>query len=175
MAKWVALIRGVNVGGGNRLPMEALRAAFAASGWQNVRTYIASGNIVFEAAGDAPAIAATLHRVLTEGFSIKTPLLIIPEASFRTAIAAAPVEPAEGRHLHGMFAMGDYSIDQPLADRLMSGSEAIYPQKGVVWIHAPEGIGRSKLAEKFDQVVQGTTVTGRNLNTLRALVRMLDD
>jgi len=45
----------------------------------------------------------------------------------------------------------------------------------VIWLHTPEGFGRSKLAGKFDKVVKSGSVTARNLNTLRALVEMLDD
>lgn len=175
MARWAALIRGINVGGGNKVPMAELRAACEGAGLANVRSYIASGNLVFDAKGTADDISATLQDVLTNSFGVATPILVLSEAALRARLATRPLDPEKGSHLHGMFTFADYEIDEKLRDLLISPSETLYPAKGIVWLHAPEGIGRSKLAAKLEQVIGKTTLTTRNLNTICALADMLDD
>ncbi|NCO85378.1 MAG: DUF1697 domain-containing protein [Rhodobacterales bacterium] len=173
MAVWVALLRGVNVGG-VRLAMADLRAAALGLGWQGARSYIASGNLVFAAEGEAPGLAAALQDALRNSTTLTIPVLVIAAARLRAVVATCPFDPVAGKDVHGFLLWSPAVIDWPLCESLRLASEALVAGDGVVWLHAPEGVGRSKLAERMHRVVTGTQITARNLNTLRALVEMLD-
>lgn len=171
--RWVALLRGVNVGGANKVPMAGLRALAAGFGWTGVRSYIASGNLVFAAPAGGDH-AARLRAAMMRAFAIDIPVFLLTAAEFRSALAACPFRPERGKDVHGFFFTGPPVCDKTLYDRLRLPSETLTIQGGVAWLHAPEGIGRSKLAEKLGKVLSGAEMTGRNLNTLRALAEMLD-
>jgi uncharacterized protein (DUF1697 family) len=176
MKHWVALLKGVNVGGNNKVPMGKLRTALSQQpGWGAVRSYIASGNLVFEADGEAATLGATIEQVIAENYGVTAPALVLTESALRRALTSRPVEPTEGKLLHGFFPLGAVTIDWEAYETLRVPSETVTEGEGVIWLHTPEGFGRSKLAGKFDKVVKGGSVTARNLNTLRALVEMLDD
>lgn len=169
---FVALLRGVNVGGGNKVPVAPLRMACAALGWSDVRSYIASGNLVFRARpGD---LADQLCGVIRSEFGLDVAVLVLPGAQFRAAVRACPFVPVEGKHVHGVFLGSDPDVDWPLFAGLRLPDEELTVEGRVVWLHARNGIGQSKLAEKMPRVLRGATMTARNLNTLRALVAMLD-
>jgi uncharacterized protein (DUF1697 family) len=174
MDDWVALLRGVNVGGGNKVPMAQLRALATGLGWREVRTYIASGNLVFRADGTADDLAATLRAAMAAQMGVSVPIMILPGAEIRAALAACPFQPDKGSHVHVFFLWSQPTLDTALRDALISPTETLIVEDTRAWFYAPDGIGRSKLAEKLHKVILGTDMTARNLNTLRALVEMLD-
>lgn len=172
MARWVALLRGINVGGGNRLPMADLRAIADHFGWQNPRTYIASGNLIFEAEGAAPELTANLSAALANR-GLNVPVLILPEADLRAAYAACPYTPEDLRMVHAIFALNPFKIDRDQLATLLGDDEGFGLNGQVAYLHTPQGFSKSNLAEKLDRVL-GTQTTARNLRTLTKLVEMLD-
>ena len=174
MQHWVALLRGINVGGHNKVPMTELRQLCAGLGWAGVQIYIASGNLVFAAVGTADVLAANLRRAIAAAMGVDVAILVLPEADVRAALTQCPFDPEAGSHVHGFFLWAEPWVDQVALAQFRAPSETLIVRGRVAWLHAPDGIGRSKLAEKFDKVVTGTQMTGRNLNTLRKLVEMLD-
>ena len=175
MQTWVALLRGINVGGNNPVPMADLRALCAGLGWADVRSYIASGNLVFRAKGQADGLADALRQAIAAQLGCDVPIIVLSGAALRAALADCPFDPGAGKHVHGFFLWADPVLDQDALERFRAPSEVLVVQGRVGWLYAPDGIGTSKLAEKFDKVVTGTQMTGRNLNTLRKLVEMLDE
>jgi uncharacterized protein (DUF1697 family) len=173
MERWVALLRGVNVGGANRLSMVELRAALTSAGWRGVGTYIASGNVVFSASGPAERLEATLSEVLSTSFGLTIPATVLPAAAIRAALAGVPETPADPRHLHIAFLLGPAAPARALIRDLKAPSETLMLGEGVAYLHAPEGIGRSKLAARLETAL-GTPLTARNLRTVEALAAMLD-
>ena len=170
MERFVALLRGVNVGGVT-LKMEAARRIFEEAGAVRVRSYLASGNLVFEA-GEAFVERGTALGIEREiGRSI--PVLVMGEEEYRDQIAGCPFADQDGRRVRGFFAFEDLSFDLEAAERLRASSEGLVVGDGVIWLYTPEGIGRSKLAERLERLAGGP-LTGRNLNTIRALGEMLD-
>lgn len=167
----VALLRGVNVGG-VKVVMADLRRLAAALGWQNPQTYIASGNLLFTApAGDhAPALEAALRAA----YGREVPVIVRDAHAMRATLAACPFEPEEGRHVHVFFLWTGTTMDRGIYESARRPSEELVVQDRLAWLHAPEGIGRSTLAETLHRVLPGTQMTARNLNTLRSLVEMLD-
>jgi uncharacterized protein (DUF1697 family) len=173
MDRWVALLRGVNVGGANRLPMVELRAALTSAGWRGIATYIASGNVVFTAPGPAEALQAQLADVLARTFGLTIPATVLPASAIRAALAGVPEAPADPRHLHVAFLLGPAAPARALIRDLKTPSETLTLGDGVAYLHAPEGIGRSKLAARLETAL-GTPLTARNLRTVQALAAMLD-
>jgi uncharacterized protein (DUF1697 family) len=168
----VALLKGMNVGG-NRLSVGEMRAAAEALGWGAVRTHLASGNLVFEAEGEPEALARSLREaLLARGLDV--PILVLAAADLRAALASCPFEPEAGKHVHAFFLWSEPGLDEARLAELRAPTEELALRGRVAWLHAPEGIGRSALAERMGKVLTGTDMTARNLNTVRALAAMLD-
>lgn len=169
----IALFRGINVGGKNRLPMKSLVALLEGLGASDVRTYIQSGNAVFRwprrsTRGLADAIG---RRVLEEhGFEPKVWLL---EREQLQAIAAKPGFPTEdGKALHVWFLDGaPPQPDLAKLDALRAPSERFRLDGEAFLLHAPEGVGRSKLAAAVEKAL-GVPATARNWNTVALLLEM---
>ncbi len=175
MGHWVALLRGINLGGHNMVPMAALRQLCTGLGWTDVRSYIASGNMVFAADGTADSLTTALRQNMVAQMGLDVPNLILCEAAMRAALAGCPFDPAAGKHVHGFFLWAEPTVDWAAYENLRASSETLQVLGRVAYLLAPEGIGRSKLVEKLDKVITRTDMTARNLNTLRKLVEMLDD
>jgi uncharacterized protein (DUF1697 family) len=175
-ARWIALLRGVNVGGGNRLSMAALRATLGELGLERVGTYIQSGNVVFDAAEpDAAHLAALIRTALIERHELDAPVVLRAAADFARIATRHP--DADGgiapKFLHVCFldrvpdpatrAALDPSAFEPDGWTL-DGSE--------VYLRYPNGSGRSKLTLDVLERAYGVTATSRNLNTVRKLVEL---
>ena len=171
MTRWIALLRGVNVGGGNKVPMAELRALAECLGWQDVATYIASGNMVFSADGTDTALAEELRRSMAGGMGVDVPVLVLPAARMASDLAACPFRPQDPRHVHLMFLMGKPVLDEALLADLRTPSEALHVSDGTAYLHTPDGYGQSRLADKLGKVL-GCDYTARNLRTVAKLVQM---
>src|SRR6059036_1156463 len=90
MARYVALLRGINVGGNNIIRMADLRACLEADGFDDVRTYIQSGNVVFTASGSAATLTARLERTLSKEFGYEATVAVRTARQFRAIVDAAP-------------------------------------------------------------------------------------
>lgn len=174
MTRWVALLRGVNVGGGNKVPMADLRRLCEGLGWTGVRSYIASGNLVFEAEGLAEELAADLRLAMVDGMGVDVPVLVLPGEAVRQAAAECPFDPEDGRKVHALFLMGEVTVDRDLFESLKATGDGLELTPGVAWLHTPGGFGTSKLADRLGRILVGADFTARNLNTLARLVEMLD-
>jgi len=187
-AAWLALLRGVNVGGRNALPMATLRALCADLGWQDVATFIQSGNVVFRAgprsgaSADADGLADDLERALAARCDRAVPVVVRAGAHwldlaagnpFREASASAP-----GKVLLAV-ARPPIAADAAaaVAARATAGEE-VAVVGGALWIHYRGGVARSQLTPALLDRVAGAPVTARNWRTvgkLAALVRTLAD
>ena len=167
--KWVALLRGVNVGGANKVPMADLRARLTARGLSEVQSYIASGNLVFGAC-DGLDLEAQIADEIEAAFGLHIAVRVIGAKGFRAAVHRCPFEGA-GQTVHGVFCWQTPAFDKGLLASLKASDETLQSDGDIVWLHAPSGIGRSKLMAAMERVV-GTPFTARNLNTLRRLAEM---
>ena len=171
MNQYAALLRGVNVGGRNKVPMPELRAWAAGLGWDDVRSYIASGNLVFRA--DEGDHAGDLRAAIADRLGLEVPVLVLSDGAVRSALADCPFVPDDARHVHVYFLFADSQVDNALLDELRASSEALEVAGRVAWLYSPDGIARSKLAARISDVL-GTDATARNLRTVRTLVDMFD-
>ena len=172
MTVWVALLRAVNVGGVNSLPMAEFRDMLVDLGLESPKTYIQSGNAVFRAPLSAPVLAQKIVDAIHARFGFRPPILMLEAEALVRTLAANPFpEVAEPTHLHAFF------MDRALPDAGFAFLKALatpterYAVRGrVLWLHLPEGIGRSKLAKRVGDLP--VDITARNLRTVEALVAM---
>lgn len=171
MTTWIALLRGINVGG-VKLAMADLRAAVAAAGGAEVETYIQSGNAVFAHPARTEArVKAALEAEIEAVTGRPVPTMIRSAAQWRDVVEANPYEPDAPTHLHVTF------FDDPLPADAFAGidPDAFAPETFTVrgrevYLHLPDGIGRSKLAVALGKGGARAPVgTTRNWNTVRAL------
>jgi uncharacterized protein (DUF1697 family) len=163
------LLRGVNVGGANKVPMVDLRALATGLGWQNVRSYIASGNLVFEAQADD--LAAVLNKAMIAQMGVDVAIRILSDQDVLDAEQECPWDD-QGNLLHVFFCWDAPMVDEGLRDSLIAPDEQLVIRGSRLWFYAPSGVGRSKLMAKMDRIL-GVQTTARNLNTLRKLAEMV--
>ena len=170
----VVLLRGVNVGGAGRLKMAELRAALEAEGATSVATYIQSGNLVLHHDAEGAALNARVAEAVERVAGFRPAVLSRSAGAFQRLLDGNPFpEVADPKklyaHLFDGTAPGDV-LDR-LAPQARRG-ETLALREGVLWLDAPEGIGRSALAARIEPAL-GLPCTARNLNTMRAIADML--
>lgn len=178
MKTWVALIRGINVGGRNILPMAKLRSDLKCLGLKEVQTYIQSGNVVFQSqAKTAASLAKKIGRYLEQQLGFRPQLLILDRKQFASAIKTNPFTEAvsDPRSLHFFF-LAELATEPDVLslDNAKTPQEHYKLTHRVFYLHAPNGIGRSKLAANAEKYL-GVAVTARNYRTVCQLMSMLDN
>lgn len=178
---YAALLRGINVGGHKKVPMADLRALLTELGHGSVRTYLQSGNVVFTSdLGSEEALAAQLGQAIEEHFGFGVGVLVRDHAYLAAVADACPFPAAslEGKQLHVTYfsepvdASPFASLDAAryLPEEFRFGDRALY-------LYAPNGLGRSKLAEALTRATPSTGLiaTSRNWNTVAKLVELTQD
>jgi uncharacterized protein (DUF1697 family) len=174
---WLALLRGVNVGG-KVAKMEAVRAAFEGLGFKNVRSYVQSGNVLFEASSGteltlAKKIAARLEKDI--GFAIA--VLVLSGADLARVIAQNPFAKEKGvdqTKLHVTFLHGPppaAGLEKMAA--IDSGRDRFVARGATVYLHCPDGYGRSKLVNNAFERALKVGATTRNWKTVTTLAGLL--
>jgi uncharacterized protein (DUF1697 family) len=166
MPRYAALLRAVNVGGTGKLPMVELREIAARLGFTDVATYIQSGNLVFTSTLSAARAKAALEAALGTRMGKPCAVMVRTAKELQEIDASCPFADAEPARVLVLFL--DAKPDATaLASVKPTGREQLAAGKREVYIHFPDGMGSSKLKIPFADVG-----TGRNLNTLRALLRL---
>jgi uncharacterized protein (DUF1697 family) len=175
MNTYIALFRGINVGGKNSLPMKELVALLGNMGAKSVRTYIQSGNAVFQSAEKNPSqLPKTLAAEIKKRHGFEPYILILEVEAIKRAIAENPFPEAEAdpNSLHlGFLASRPKSPNLEKLSNLKKESERFHLSDGVFYLHAPEGVGRSKLAASSEKLL-GVPMTDRNWRTVCKVMEM---
>jgi uncharacterized protein (DUF1697 family) len=176
---YVALLRGVNVGGKNKLPMKDLKALFVEAGAENVRTYIQSGNVVFEADTDASVRHAELiTKQIQERFGIRTTLVLRTVEELKEVLAENPFL-MRGVALDELYVA--FLADRPSQERVAaldpdrSPPDELVVRGREIYLRLPNGAGRSKLTTDYFDAKLKTTATARNWRTVTKLLEMMED
>ncbi|MFP6562597.1 DUF1697 domain-containing protein [Paraburkholderia sp. B3] len=163
MQTYVAFLRAVNVGGTGKLPMAELRAMAEAIGFANVRTYIASGNLVFASALSEAKAKSALERRL-DGYAGKpVGVLVRTGGELAAVLRANPFTTAALNRTVAIFLDAPPPADT-LAHISGLGTEAIALGKREIYVHYPDGMARSKL-----RIPAAKAGTARNMNTIATL------
>jgi uncharacterized protein (DUF1697 family) len=163
MTVYAALLRAVNVGGTGKLPMEELRAMCAACGFAKARTYIASGNVVFEADAGEAEVKAALEKALADYAGKPVGVMVRTGPELEAVLKANPFKGAPANRTMAIF------LDAAPPPDLMAGvtgqkDEEIAPGAREIYVLYDEGMAHSKL--RIKAAGQGTA---RNMNTVAKL------
>jgi uncharacterized protein (DUF1697 family) len=169
METCIALFRGINVGGKNLLPMQEVVAILETIGAQKIKTYIQSGNAVFACnEEDVPQIPTKIKAEIGRRHGFEPHLLVLTLTDLETAIEENPFPEAEAEpttlHL-GFLACAPPNPDLNRLDNIKTGSERYHLGAKVFYLHAPEGVGRSKLAASAEEAL-AVPMTYRNWRTV---------
>ena len=171
MKTWIALIRGINVGGKHIVPMKELVQLMESNGFSKVKTYIQSGNVVFQSEQDP---TEEIGRLIEGRFGFRPDVFHLSGAELRQAADHNPYRPAEGKMVHFFFCDAEPQVDFDLLASLKADSEDYRLIGKVFYLYAPDGIGRSRLADKMHKAFKGVSMTARNLNTVEKLLEMCE-
>lgn len=172
---FIALLRGINVGGRNKLPMADLRDLVAGLGFDDVRTCIQSGNVVFRGFGERrDRLAGSIAGAIEAAQGFRPGVLVLTSEELHAAIEANPYTEADAdpKSVHLFFLEARPSEpDLEAAARLATTEESFSLADRVFYLHAPGGIGRSRLAARAERIL-GVRATARNWRTVLALARL---
>ena len=177
MASFIALLRGVNVTGKNKIPMAELRRVAEGLGLSGVSTYIQSGNLVFQASEAAATLEPLLEDAIDKHFKLSIPVVVRPAKTWRGYVAKNPFgKESEMRPklVHLALSKKRYKKGavELLNERAQDG-ERVVATGAALWIDYPNGSGRSSLTPAlFDRLV-GSPVTARNWRTVLKLESMI--
>jgi uncharacterized protein (DUF1697 family) len=172
----VALLRGINVGGKNSLPMKMLAAMFEAAGALDVKTYIQSGNVVYGASPNvAQRIAAVIEKAIAKELALAVPVVTRTAAELEVIASANPYL-ARGEDENAVHVM--FLADEPAAravaalDPKRSAGDEFRVVGREIYLFLPNGAGRSKLSNAYFDSKLATVSTGRNWRTVLKLLEL---
>ncbi len=175
MKTYIALFRGLNMGGHNRLPMKELIKILGKLGFSDVRTYIQSGNAVFRGKDqNASRLSDTITAAIKQAHGFAPRVLLLKPGELKKIIASNPFPEAESdpKSLHALFLMSaPASPDLRALEEIRKKSEQFKLKGKVFYLHAPDGVGRSKLAANVERLI-GVPMTGRNWRTVTQIMEM---
>jgi len=175
--RYVALLRGINVAGKNKLPMAQLVKLVEACGAKDVSTYIQSGNVVFTATTKVAAdLPAALARRIERAHGFRSPVVMRSAKELERAHAKNPYfdQKADTTPLHVMF-LADAPAKKSVAtlDPARSKPDRFQVVGREIYLHCPNGIGRSKLTNDYFDKTLGTVSTCRNWRTVETLLELV--
>lgn len=175
MTKWIALFRGINVGGKHIVPMKDLRELAAGTGFEEPKTYIQSGNMVFGSAEkNVEKLESLLADAVEKKFGFRPFILMRRAADIKHALDHNPFASkiTEGKQCHIYFVEGDDGkYDEAALKELATETEEFALKGDLLYLYAPDDVGNSKLAEKLPKYLP-KRYTARNLNSVKAVLDM---
>lgn len=174
MTTFVALLRGINVSGQKVIRMADLRNSFTALGFVNVRSYLQSGNLVFDTSrGEPRKLASAIQARIADDFGHEVEVLVLVAKEFDLVASSNPLLPRRGideKLFHGTFLFQPVTKAdfQKLKLPAQAGEQAVLIGQ-VVLLHCPHGYGRTKLNNAYFEKALKVSATTRNWRTILAL------
>jgi len=193
MASHVALLRGINVGGRNKVPMAELREVVTALGHTGVTTYIQSGNVLFTTADtDTAKLAAALETAIEDRFGLWSSVVVLSRDELAEVLAANPYsDEPNPRLVHVVFRNAEPPpevrdrIEAAVKAAAAKGSRDTAHSAGrALYLHTPDGFGRSELAQNLMRIMTpppkqkkqaALAATARNLATSTKLLSLCEE
>jgi len=173
------LLRGINVGGGNIIPMADLRGCFEGMGFTGVRTHIQSGNVVFRTKSrDVGQVTRKIEEAIEKEFGFRVDVIVRTAEELRDVVARNPFASREGiepNKLLVTFLAGDPGPEaRDRIERIQADREELLLLGRELYAYFPNGIGKSKLAAgPIDRALK-VTGTARNWNTVTRLLQIAE-
>ncbi|MDV8023977.1 DUF1697 domain-containing protein [Rhodococcus sp. IEGM 1330] len=169
MSEWVVLLRGINVGGIN-IKMADLREALASAGFTDVRTVLATGNVLLDSPSPASAVKAQVENTLAQAFGYQAWVVVLDVATLRVIVESYPFDAErEGWHPYVVFGSDDSHLTElsALADELNPDLERIAEGNSVLYWEVRKGSTTdSKFGKATAKAKYKATTTTRNVRTL---------
>lgn len=178
MKTWIILLRGINVGGNNKLPMADLRESLSHAGLTQITTYIQSGNVVakVDPAMDKTGIEHAVRQCISADFGYDISVMAISPDHLRRAMADNPwgqdYASPNFMFLYFLQSVPD-APDMETLERLKTDTEKLALKGTVFYVYAGDGAGRSKMFAKIERCL-GVAATARNWRTLQKLSAILE-
>ena len=178
--KYIALLKGINVGGNHKIKMDALREMCGKIGLENVKTYIQSGNIVFDSSVESPAaIEDAIHQGIKDTFGFDIATLVLTEAYVKDTFANNPYlaenEAIDIKLLHVTFLKTEPAAELVEALNAMDFGTDEFKIIGTrAYLHFPNGYGRTKLTNAHFERKLKVEATTRNWRTVGKLSALID-
>jgi uncharacterized protein (DUF1697 family) len=172
MARYAALLRAINLGSRNKIAMPALTKLFDALGHEDVRTYVQSGNVVFTGSGAREDLERGIHDAIADEFGLDITVMVRTAAELKSLVAGNPYLDSQDDplKLHVTFLASAPESDKAKKLEVPEGETAEFTlAKRDVYLHCPDGYGRTKLSNAFLERKLGVAGTTRNWKTVLAL------
>ena len=178
MARLIVLLRGVNIGPRNRVPMPALRELLADAGFDDVRTYVQSGNVVLSSAKTPAQVSRAVEREITTAFGLDIAVVVRTRAQLAKVVQRNPLEDAVNdpkRYQVSFFsAKPTRAVLRKLEAAVVPPEQFVAAGREIYASH-PAGVARSKLWALLAGRDLGVTATARNWTTVTKLLALADD
>lgn len=174
MKTYIALLKGINVGGHKKVPMAELHELLSKSGFKNVKTYIQSGNVVFQSSSDnLQSIEETIQKAVNVHFGFEVSVLVLTKTDLKRIFNDCPFP--EEKKPKSYFMM---LYDKPDEELVKAASEKVYEGeeyhiiKGCIYYFCAKGFGQTKFNANFFERKLKTFATARNYNTMVKLLSL---
>jgi len=166
--RWVALLRAVNLGTRNKVPMAQLRTLLEDAGYASVRTYIASGNVLFDGSSGRKALSADLERLVRDAFGVTTAAILRKPRELAAAVEAHPFDHTSETHI-AFLAQRPVKAAAARLEALDPGAVLVGAE---LYLHLPRGVQGSGLSNARIESLLGVPATLRNWRTVVALAEL---
>jgi uncharacterized protein (DUF1697 family) len=175
MPTYVALLRGINLGSHNKVPMPALRTLVEGLGYDEVATYIQSGNVILTTKDSASKVEGALHNAIKKKFGFDVAVVVRTRPQLKQIVDGNPFakKAKDVGHLHVVFLAA-----KPKADKVKAltngdwGDDEVAVKGAEAYLHLPNGYGRAKLNNMLVEKKLGVTGTARNWRTTVKLLAL---
>jgi len=170
--RWVALLRAVNLGSRNKVPMAVLRKELEAAGYEGVRTYIASGNVLLEAPPGKAKLAAALERLIADSFGVETTVILRKPSELTATVERHPFGRKTSETYVGFLARKPAKAAAARLAEAAGATERAVLAGAEVYLRLPRGVHSSGLSVARVESLLGVPTTLRNWRTVVALTDM---
>jgi uncharacterized protein (DUF1697 family) len=178
MGAMVVLLRGINLGAHNRVPMPALREAFADAGLPDARTHLQSGNVVVDSSLSPAKLQVAVEKLIADHFELEIPVLVRTRDELAAVIDGDPLADVATDPKRYQVSFLSEAVDPKVLEKVAAkatGAERLVAAGRELYAWHPDGVGRSKLALALGDRTLGVTATARNWKTVLALKEMADE
>lgn len=173
MKTYIALLRGINVSGKNIIKMTALKEMFANLNFENIQTYIQSGNVIFSTNESKDDLAKCISNQIKTTFELVVPVLVIEKDELNKIILQLPFSEFEEKDVYFTFLNEASKVtDISKISEKKSNTEQLLITENVIYLLCPEGYGNTKLSNNFLEKQLKVLCTTRNLKTSRKLLEL---
>ncbi len=170
---YVALLRGINVGGKTRVAMAALRDTCASVGCEDVVTYIQSGNVVLKSKLPAEKLRATLEEAIAKDFGVNPAVMIRTAKEISAVVDRNPYAGTDDKTVHvGFLHAAPNAATKKCLGAIDCAPEELTVVGRDIYVHLPNGMGRAALPVQMERCLRPTPITVRNWRTVTKLAEL---